>query len=124
MRTVALILAAAAAATALGATGCRRAEANPVSGGDPARGAEAFVAMGCAACHTVDGVRGPKGKVGPILTGIAYRSYIAGRLPNTPENMVRWIMHPQAVDPQTAMPDLHVTEQGARDLAAFLYTQR
>lgn len=108
---------------AIGA-GCRRAEANPVAGGDPGRGAQAFVAMGCASCHTVRGVRGPQGHVGPELTDIGRRSYIAGILPNTPENMVRWIRDPQGVDPRTAMPNLHVTEQGARDLAAYLYTRR
>jgi cytochrome c2 len=106
---------------AVAAAGCGRAEANPVPGGSVARGEQAYFAMGCAACHTVDGVRGPHGKVGPPLTGIGQRSFLAGRLPNSPENMVRWIMHPQQVEPGTAMPDLHVTEQGARDLAAFLY---
>lgn len=124
MRAGALTATLAAALLAAFAAGCRRAEANPVTGGDPGRGAQAFVAMGCASCHTVRGARGPHGRVGPELTGIAGRSYIAGVLPNTPENMVRWIMDPQGVEPRTAMPNLHVTEQVARDLAAYLYTRR
>ena len=124
MRAGALTATLGAALIAASTAGCRRAEANPVPGGDPARGAQSFVAMGCASCHTVHGARGPHGRVGPELTGIAAQSYIAGVLPNTPENMVRWIMDPQGVEPRTAMPNLHVTEQAARDLAAYLYTRR
>jgi cytochrome c1 len=124
MRAGALRAVLAAALLAAPAGGCRRAEANPVPGGDPARGGQAFVAMGCASCHIVRGARGPHGQVGPELTDVSSRSYIAGVLPNTPENMMRWIMDPQGVDPRTAMPNLHVTEQGARDLAAYLYTRR
>lgn len=120
----ALGVALAVALAVAPAASCRRAEANPVVGGDPSRGEQAFVAMGCASCHTVRGVRGPHGRVGPELTGIGAQSYIAGVLPNTPENMVRWIMDPQGVDEGTAMPNLHVTEQEARDLAAYLYTRR
>lgn len=50
--------------------------------------------------------------------------YIAGLLTNTPEHMVRRIMDPPAVDPRTAMPDMDVTEDDARDIAAYLYTLR
>jgi cytochrome c1 len=46
---------------------------------------------------------------------------IAGHLPNTPANLVRWIMHPQEVAPGTLMPDLGVPERQARDIAAYLY---
>jgi cytochrome c1 len=45
-------------------------------------------------------------------------------LPNTPENMVRWLREPQAVNPRSAMPDLGVSEGDARDIAAFLSTIR
>ena len=50
------------------------------------------------------------------------RMYIAGVLPNTPENMLRWLQNPPAVDPLTAMPNLGVTEADARDMAGYLYT--
>ena len=49
------------------------------------------------------------------------RAYIAGELTNTPENVVRWIMDPQAIEPGTVMPDLGLTEAEARDVAAHLY---
>jgi cytochrome c1 len=62
--------------------------------------------------------------VGPPLTMFAHRAYIAGQLPNQPENLVRWIQDPQGVEPGTAMPDLGVTPAVARDMAAYLYTLR
>ena len=54
----------------------------------------------------------------------ARRAYIAGQLPNDPENLVRWIQDPQGVEPGTAMPNLGVTAAVARDMAAYLYTLR
>ena len=62
--------------------------------------------------------------VGPPLDHIAQRVYIAGVLPNEPDNMIRWIENPQAVDPKTAMPYMGVTPRDARDIAAYLYTLR
>ena len=48
----------------------------------------------------------------------------AGVLPNTPENMLRWLQNPPVVDPLTAMPNVGVTEADARDMAGYLYTLR
>jgi cytochrome c len=108
-------------------SGCRRGierEAEAMTGGDPARGKTAINRYGCAACHQIPGVSGAQGLVGPPLDGIARRSYIGGVLGNTPENMIRWIQNPQAVDQKTAMPNLGVTDAEARDIAAYLYTLR
>lgn len=93
-------------------------------GGDAAAGADLIRSYGCGTCHTVPGVRGAKGKVGPPLTAFAHRAYIAGNLTNEPPNLVAWIMDPQAVEPGTAMPALGVTAEEARDIAAYLYTLR
>jgi cytochrome c1 len=60
--------------------------------------------------------------VGPSLERLGGRAYVGGVLPNTRENLVRWILNPPAVDPQTAMPNLHVSEADARDIAGYLYT--
>ena len=65
-----------------------------------------------------------RGMVGPPLRGVGERFYLAGRLPNTPENMIRWIRFPREVDPETLMPNMDVTEVDGRDLAAFLYSLR
>jgi len=91
-------------------------------GGDPAQGAIALRDYGCHSCHVIPGVRGANALVGPPLTAWAQRHYIAGTLSNTPENLRYWLQYPQSVEPGTAMPDLGVTEQDARDMGAYLYT--
>jgi cytochrome c2 len=78
--------------------------------------------FGCGACHEIPGVAAAQGRVGPPLEAIASRVYLGGTLPNTPENMARFIRKPQEVDPRTAMPDMGVTEAHARDMVAYLYT--
>jgi cytochrome c2 len=118
-RAAALVILAAFATS-----GCRRAEGSVIPGGSINRGRQSLVVMGCGNCHEIAGVLGAHGRVGPPLTGIASRSIIAGHLPNTPENMMRWIMDPPSVDSLTAMPNLGVAEQTARDISAYLYTLR
>ena len=109
-------------------TGCGKESGMSVeammSGGDPERGRQSLDGFGCGSCHSIPGVMGARGRTGPPLDGFAYRSFIAGRLSNQPDNLTRWIMDPQAVDSLTAMPDLGVVEQTARDMAAYLYTLR
>ena len=93
------------------------------SGGGNARsGREAILQYGCHTCHTINGVPGAHGLVGPPLDGIARRQYIAGELPNTPANLMRWIQHPHQVEPHTLMPEMGVSEQDSRDITAYLYT--
>jgi cytochrome c len=100
-----------------------RASAEALTGGNAARGQIAFVEKGCGGCHSLDGVPQAHGLVGPSLDGIAVRAVLAGRLENTPENMMRWIDQPQTISPGTAMPDLPLTKREQRDIAAFLYTR-
>ena len=99
-------------------------EARRLTGGHPGRGRALARTFGCAGCHTIPGVVGADGQVGPPLDGIANRMYIGGVVTNTPDDMVRWIMNPKAIDAQTAMPAVGVTEVQARDIAAYLYTLR
>ena len=94
------------------------------AGGNARLGRGAIRKYGCYACHTIDGVPGAHGLVGPPLNGIATREFIAGELPNTPENLMLWIQHPRHVEPHTLMPEMGVTEQDSRDIAAYLYTLR
>lgn len=104
--------------------GCSSKEekAARMTGGDPQRGKAAIRQYGCQTCHTIPGIEGAAGLVGPPLDRIGSRVHLAGRLPNNPENLMRWIRDPQGIEPGTAMPDLHVTEQDGRDIAAYLYT--
>jgi cytochrome c oxidase assembly factor CtaG/cytochrome c2 len=92
--------------------------------GDPDRGQAALRDYGCYTCHTIPGVPGAHTQVGPSLQDWANRAYIAGKLINTPNNLVQWIMDPQSIEAETAMPALDVTEQDAKDISAYLYTLR
>jgi cytochrome c len=121
------VVALAAVIGCLGAGCTGRAhheEAAALTGGDPDKGMAAIGRYGCGSCHDIPGVRAAHGTVGPPLGGIAARAYLAGRLSNTPEHMIRWIRDPQQVARGTAMPEMGVTEGDARDIAAFLYTLR
>jgi cytochrome c2 len=118
----ALLLVALAACHDVG--GAEARSAAELTGGDPARGRVLIRAYGCQSCHTIRGVTGADGLVGPPLTGVASRSYIGGVLVNTPDNLIRWILDPKAVDPLTAMPNVGVSRSDARHIAAYLYTLR
>ena len=98
--------------------------AQVTTGGDAKRGAAAIERYGCGSCHVIPGISGAVGKVGPPLTGIGDRVYLAGELQNTPDNMMRWIRNPQGINPKTLMPNVGVTDQDARDIAGYLYTLR
>lgn len=86
------------------------------------KGRALFVSKGCVACHTVEGVPGATGKVGPDLTTIASRPQIAGVVENTPDNLKRWLKNPPALKPGTAMPNLGLTDEEVENLVAFLLT--
>lgn len=125
LKTVAFIILAAAGLSPLVA--CVRRPAEPTwakFGGDPGQGAILVGRFSCGACHEIAGVQGANGKVGPPLSTFADRTMIAGVLPNTPENLVRWLRHPQAVVPGNAMPDVGLSDSQARDVAAYLYRGR
>ncbi|HEX6939392.1 MAG TPA: c-type cytochrome [Longimicrobiales bacterium] len=119
--------AAAALVCAVTTAACLEGEAGAllaVPGGDPARGARLLGNYGCGQCHVIPGVADAVATAGPPLTEWSARRYIAGALLNTPENLMRWITDPDAVEPGTAMPDLDVGTAEARDMAAYLFTLR
>ena len=95
-----------------------------VTGGDPARGPAHMLRYGCQGCHVIPGVPNAYGQVGPPLTGMADRVYVAGLLPNNPENLAWFLRAPQQVLPGGAMPDMRVSEADARDMTAYLHTLR
>lgn len=88
--------------------------------GDVEAGRLATARYLCATCHRIPGFVSATSHVGPPLEGAGTRAFIAGVLPNSRENMVRWLMDPHAIDPLSAMPPLGVTEQDAHDIAAFM----
>ncbi|HYH17668.1 MAG TPA: c-type cytochrome [Azospirillum sp.] len=104
---------------------CGEAEPPPhlrVAGGDAERGRTAILAEGCVTCHAIPGVPGVRGMVGPPLDGFAGRTYIGGVLPNTPPYLVAWLRDPPSFAPGTAMPNMGLSADTARDIAAYLYT--
>ncbi len=86
-----------------------------------AEGAQTILTQACAGCHTINGLKGYVGKVGPNLTHIGSRQYIAaGTLPNTPENLARWIHNPQDVKPDNKMPTLGLDDDTINKIVAYL----
>jgi cytochrome c2 len=127
MRSISAMLAGAVLGTLL--TGCgeqvgRSEAAAETGGGDAQRGAALILQYGCGGCHVVPGIAGAQGLVGPPLTTMARRVYIAGVLRNSPENMVAWLQNPQKFVPGNAMPNMGIDNKDARDLTAFLASLR
>ena len=127
-RSAAFPTLAAAASLLLLLGGCRGGRyAHPaqlVPGGNARAGAELIASYRCGACHMIPGIKDADGLVGPPLILFARRTYVGGEVPNTPPNLVRWIQDPKSIEPGTAMPTLGLSEQQARDVAAYLYTLR
>jgi cytochrome c len=102
----------------------RTFSARQVPGGHAKNGRNYMEAAGCGSCHLIPGVVDARGMVGPSLEHFAQRSFIAGEVPNTTANLVKWIVNPPSIEPKTAMPVLGVTPEQARDIAAYLYQLR
>ena len=88
---------------------------------DASRGKELIEAVGCAACHAIDGIDWPKGRSAPELNGLAARALIAGRLPNTPESLAAFVRNAPREVPGSVMPAMPLSEAESRDVAAYLY---
>lgn len=123
MRNPLLMAAGLAAAAALLAACKEPPKTDPLTGGNPRVGQQLVAHYGCAACHEIKGIAHADTSVGPSLTKLRERAYVGGVLPNTSENLIRWIMHPHQYAPNTAMPELGVSEADARNIAAYLYNQ-
>jgi cytochrome c oxidase subunit 2 len=93
-------------------------------------GKKVFMSKGCVACHSiapdesgekVSELAARQLTSGPNLSHVGSRSRIAGSyLENTPDNIKRWVLNPQAVKPNSTMTNLNLKEQEAADVAAYL----
>ena len=92
-----------------------------VIGGNAERGRAALVRHECGVCHVIPGIGAAVGQVGPALDDYSRRPYVAGKFPNEPATLVRWIVDAPAMAPRTAMPAIEMSQQEARDIAAYLY---
>lgn len=98
------------------------ADASPRPASETAqRGAALFAASGCGACHNVRGTSAA-GTIGPDLSRIGGRRYLAAAsLPNTAENLIRFITDPAAVKPGSLMPPFAIfSSDDQQALAAYL----
>lgn len=118
-RSLAAAVVSVLVATGVGAA-CQREEPPVRVEGSVDLGRVAIRKYGCGSCHTIPGIKGADALVGPPLVHFRRRTFIAGQLKNTEANLRRWITDPQGVEPGTAMPDLDVTADDARNIAAYL----
>lgn len=85
-----------------------------------ARGVTVFTEKNCVNCHSIAGLM-TRGRVAPDLTHVGSRTTLAaGALPNTPENLARWLKNPQAVKKGALMPDVGLSPEQIEDLVAYL----
>ncbi|RDI61123.1 cytochrome c [Microvirga subterranea] len=93
-----------------------------IDGANPETGRNLIQTYGCGTCHTIAGIRGARGRVGPELRDYSQQHLLAGFLPNAPRYLIAWLMDPVALKPQTGMPAQGLTEEEARHIASYLYT--
>ena len=96
--------------------------ATPSAPRDPSlvAGQQAFLGSSCSYCHRVAGTNATS-TFGPDLTHVAGRATLAaGVIPNTPDDLARWIIDPQDVKPGTLMPAIEMPGPELESLVAYL----
>jgi cytochrome c oxidase subunit II len=92
--------------------------------GAVSQGQQIFETTACINCHTVAGTPA-NGRFGPDLTHLMSRDTIAaGAADNTPDNLRRWILNPDAIKPGSLMPAMQLSDQDLVALTAYLETLR
>jgi cytochrome c oxidase subunit II len=86
------------------------------------RGRKQFEAQACINCHTVNGTVA-NGRFGPDLTHLMSRETLAsGAMPNTAENLAKWIDDPDTFKHGSLMPSMHLTKSQIDQITAYLVT--
>jgi cytochrome c2 len=71
----------------------------------------------------IPGVARAEGKSAPSLAGWHGRSsFLNNAYQNTPENLEKWLDRPSHRKPGTAMPDINISPEDSRDMAAYLFS--
>ena len=91
-------------------------------GSPEAEGQMIIASQPCVGCHTIPGIPGATGTVGPNLSGVASRAKIAGGAVNNggPDDLKKWILNPPAQKPGTLMPNVGLTDDQATKIVAYL----
>jgi cytochrome c oxidase subunit 2 len=99
----------------------------PIAGSMAAAGMDLFQngrfasGLQCTGCHTINGLEGASGIVGPNLTHFADRTTFAGAtFANTSENLDGWLHDPPALKPGADMPNLGLSQAQIDELIAYL----
>ena len=108
--------------------GQKRDAPAPRAGTVAAAGAELFAQRGCSGCHSISGLEGANGKIGPNLTHLYSRKVFAGAIFDLNDaNMRKWLRNPPQQKPMMpddglGMPDLGLSEEDITSLMAYLKT--
>jgi cytochrome c oxidase subunit 2 len=87
-------------------------------------GRSVFLSLSCINCHRVRGTAA-RGDYAPDLTHLMSRQTLAsGMVPNTPENLQRWVADPQVIKPGCLMPAFGLSESDRKELVRYLLTLR
>lgn len=114
------VLGALLAVTAVACSEEDHGPLNVPASADADVGKQLIQSYGCGTCHTIPDVAGADGRVGPSLEDFGHQMYIAGAVPNDWDNLVAWLMDPQAIEPGTIMPNFGMGETTAANVAAYL----
>lgn len=87
-------------------------------------GQRVFETTACVNCHAIRGTIAD-GRFGPDLTHLMSRDTLAaGMLPNTPDNLARWLENPDSIKPGCQMPAMNLNPQDLPALVSYLETLR
>jgi cytochrome c oxidase subunit II len=93
---------------------------------DPAvaKGKKKFLEQSCVNCHRIRGTSAA-GSYAPDLTHVMSRETLAsGILPNSRDNLQKWIADPQKVKPGCLMPAFGLSAEDLKDIVDYLATLR
>ncbi len=89
-----------------------------------ANGERVFLTGGCSLCHAIAGTQA-WATIGPSLSHIgSRRTLAAGTLRNTRENLMGWIVNPQAIKPGVKMPAIPLQPSQLTAVVAYLESLR
>jgi cytochrome c oxidase subunit II len=100
-------------------------QSRPAQTGDAVlAGKKIFETTACINCHNVAGTPA-NGRFGPDLTHLMSRDTLAaGIVPNTPDNLRRWIQNPDAFKPGSRMPAMGLSDQQLDAVTAYMQSLR
>ena len=93
-----------------------------MTGGNPELGRTKLARHSCVSCHVIPGLPNTGASLAPPLGSWSGRRKFLESVPNTPANLETWIENPSHMKPGTNMPDMNVSPEDSRDMAAYVYS--